>query len=90
MAVEKNDETFTLLSFGAVPPCVECRKDSGTKRPLTQKQIWGCSLLPRSWLERRGGTVHDFSSPSRVNHAGPLSRTQYARLVDERVDAVGL
>lgn len=46
------------------------------------------SLL--TWLERRGGTVHDYAFPSRVDHAGHLSTRQYARLVDEWVDAVGL
>lgn len=46
------------------------------------------SLL--SWLERRGGTVHDFVFPSRVDHTGHLSTRQYARLVDEWVDAVRL
>ena len=46
------------------------------------------SLLTR--LERRGGTVHDYAFPSRVDHAGHLSTRQYARLVDEWVDAVGL
>jgi integrase len=46
------------------------------------------SLL--TWLERRGGSVHDYAFPSRVDHAGHLSTRQYARLVDEWVDAVGL
>lgn len=130
-------------------------KTVGTKRPLTQKQIWavrflldregrlrdralfdlaidsklrGCDLVKikigdivsgadirtraiviqqktgkpvqfdltadvgaslHTWLERRGGTVHDYAFPSRVDHAGHLSTRQYARLVDEWVDAVG-
>ena len=46
------------------------------------------SLL--TWLERRGGTVHDYTFPSRVDRLGHLSTRQYARLVDEWVDAVGL
>ena len=46
------------------------------------------SLL--AWLERRGGTVHDYAFPSRVDHGGHLSTRQYARLVDEWVDAAGL
>ena len=46
------------------------------------------SLL--AWLERRGGTVHDYAFPSRVDHVGHHSTRQYARLVDEWVDAVGL
>lgn len=46
------------------------------------------SLL--TWLEHRGGTVHDYVFPSRVDQAGHLSTRQYARLVDEWVDAIGL
>lgn len=46
------------------------------------------SLL--TWLERRGGSVHDYAFPSCVDHAGHLGTRQYARLVDEWVDAVGL
>lgn len=46
------------------------------------------SLL--TWLERRGGTIHDYAFPSRTDRAGHLSTRQYARLVDEWVDAVGL
>ncbi len=46
------------------------------------------SLL--AWLERRGGTVHDHVFPSRINSSRHLSTRQYARLVDEWVDAVGL
>jgi integrase len=46
------------------------------------------SLL--AWLERRGGTVDDYLFPSRIDHAGYMSTRQYARLVDEWVEAVGL
>ncbi|MBB4837751.1 integrase [Sphingomonas kyeonggiensis] len=46
------------------------------------------SLL--AWFEHRGGTIHDYAFPSRVDHAGHLSTRQYARLVDEWVEAVGL
>ena len=137
-------------------PAWNAGKTVGTKRPLTQKQIWavrffldregrlrdralfdlaidsklrGCDLVKikigdivsgadirtraiviqqktgkpvqfeltadvraslLAWLERRGGAVHDYAFPSRVDHAGHLSTRQYARLVDEWVDAVGL
>jgi len=137
-------------------PAWNAGKIVGTKRPLTQKQIWavrffldregrlrdralfdlaidsklrGCDLVKikigdivsgsdirtraiviqqktgkpvqfeltadvraslLTWLEHRGGTVHDYVFPSRVDHAGHLSTRQYARLVDEWVDAVGL
>lgn len=43
-----------------------------------------------NWLSRRGGSLEDFISPSRVNYMGHLSTRQYARLVDEWVGAVGL
>ncbi len=46
------------------------------------------SLL--TWLERRAGSIHDYTSPSRANPAGHLSTRHYARLVDEWVDAIGL
>jgi integrase len=46
------------------------------------------SLL--AWLGCRGGTVHDYAFPIRVNRLGHLGTRQYARLVDEWVDAVGL
>lgn len=46
------------------------------------------SLL--AWLERRGGTVDDYAFPSRIDPEGHLSTRQYARLVDERVTAIGL
>jgi integrase len=42
-----------------------------------------------AWLERRAGGVEDFVFPSRVDHARHLSTRQYARLVNEWVDAIG-
>jgi integrase len=42
------------------------------------------------WLERRGGTLADYIFPSRIDHSEHLSTRQYARLVDEWVEAVGL
>jgi len=46
------------------------------------------SLL--AWLQRRGGGVDDYAFPSRVDHAAHISTRQYAGLVDEWVQAVGL
>ena len=43
-----------------------------------------------SWLNRRGGTAHDFVFPSRLDRCRPMSTRQYARLVDEWVTAIGL
>ena len=51
-------------------------KQVGTRRPLTQKQIWAV----RFFLDR----------PSRVDHSNHMSTRQYARLVDEWVTAIGL
>lgn len=137
-------------------PAWNAGKTVGTKRPLTQKQIWavrffldregrvrdkalfdlaidsklrGCDLVKikiadlvsgasirtralviqqktgrpvqfeltadvraslLAWLERRGGTADDYLFPSRIDRTGHLSTRQYARLVDEWVEAVGL
>ena len=43
-----------------------------------------------AWLERRGGSTHDYLFPSRVDHHAHMSTRQYARLVDEWVTAIGL
>jgi len=43
-----------------------------------------------AWLELRGGDVEDFVFPSRVDNSRHLSTRQYARLVDEWVEAIGL
>ena len=45
------------------------------------------SLL--AWLERRGGSVEDYVFPSRIDESRHLSTRQYARLVDEWVEAIG-
>lgn len=42
------------------------------------------------WLEHRAGGVEDFVFPSRVDHSRHLSTRQFARLVDEWVEAIGL
>lgn len=43
-----------------------------------------------AWLELIGGDVKGLVFPSRVDHSRHLSTRQYARLVDERVAAIGL
>lgn len=43
-----------------------------------------------AWLQHRGGAADDHVFPSRVDHTGHLSTRQYARLLDEWVEAVGL
>lgn len=42
-----------------------------------------------AWLERRGGSTHDYLFPSRVNSDGHISTRQCARLVDDWVTAIG-
>ncbi len=41
-----------------------------------------------AWLERRGGSVDDYVFPSRVDHTRHLRTRQYARPVDEWVEAM--
>ena len=43
-----------------------------------------------AWLERRGGSTHEYLFPSRVDHYDHISTRQYARVVDEWVTAIGL
>ena len=43
-----------------------------------------------AWLDRRGGALEDHVFPSRVHEDKHLSTRQYARLVGEWVEAVGL
>jgi integrase len=43
-----------------------------------------------AWLELRGRSVEDFVFPSRIDLSRHLSTRQYARLVDEWVEAIGL
>ena len=42
------------------------------------------------WLELPSGTMDHYVSQSRINHYGHYSTRQYARLVDEWVNSVGL
>lgn len=46
------------------------------------------SLL--AWLNKRGGSVEDYTFPSRLNPESHLSTRQYGRLVDEWVTGIGL
>jgi integrase len=61
-----------------------------TKRPVQFELTTDVRASLLAWLERRGGTAHDYAFPSRIDHNGHLSTRQYARLVDEWVEAVGL
>jgi integrase len=43
-----------------------------------------------AWLELQGGTLDDYLFPSRSRRGQHLSTRQYARLVGEWVEAIGL
>lgn len=61
-----------------------------TGRPVQFELMTDARASLLAWLQRRGGGVEDFAFPSRVDHAGHISTRQYARLVDEWVEAAGL
>lgn len=61
-----------------------------TKRPVQFELMTEARQTLMTWLYRRGGSMEAFIFPSRVNYLGHLSTRQYARLVDEWVEAVGL
>jgi hypothetical protein len=60
------------------------------RRPVQFERMTEARKTMLSWLTRLGGTLDDFVFPGRVNDMGHLSTRRYARLVDERVGAVGL
>ncbi|AZO55729.1 MAG: integrase [Mesorhizobium sp.] len=61
-----------------------------TSRPVQFELMSDARASLLAWLQRRGGGVDDYAFPSRINHAAHLSTRQYARLVDEWVQAIGL
>jgi site-specific recombinase XerC len=61
-----------------------------TGRPLQFELLESARGSILAWLERRGGTLGEFVSPSRVDHADHISTRQYARLVDEWVIGISL
>ena len=61
-----------------------------TGRPVQFELMSNCRNSLLAWLQRRGGSLHSFIFPSRVDYLGHLSTRQYARLVDEWVTAIGL
>jgi len=61
-----------------------------TRRPVQFELMTETRKTLLTWLNRRGGTIDDFISPSRVTYMGHLSTRQYARLVDDWVGAVRL
>ena len=63
---------------------------SKTGRPVQFELLEPARGSLLAWLERRGGSLEDFTFPSRIDHSDHLSTRQYARLVDEWVTGIGL
>lgn len=61
-----------------------------TGRPVQFEVATDARASLLAWLELRDGSVDDFVFPSRIDHGRHLSTRQYARLVDEWVEAIGL
>ena len=61
-----------------------------TGRPVQFELLEPAPTSLLAWLERRGGFVDDYASPSRTDAQTHISTRQYARLVDEWVTGIGL
>ena len=61
-----------------------------TGRPVQFELMADARASLLAWLGRRGGSLADYVFPSRTDHARPLSTRQYARLVAEWVNGIGL
>lgn len=61
-----------------------------TGRPVQFEIMTEARKSLAAWFDRRGGAIHDFVFPSRIDYLGHLSTRQYARLVDEWVSTIGL
>ena len=61
-----------------------------TGRPVQFEILDPARTRILAWLDRRGGTIDDCAFPSRIDHATHISTRQYARLVDEWVEGIGL
>ncbi len=61
-----------------------------TGRPVQFEILEPARTTLLAWLERRGGSIDDYTFPSRCDHSAHLSTRQYSRLVDEWVSAIGL
>jgi len=57
-----------------------------TGRPVQFELLEAARSSLQAWLERRGGTIEDYASPSRTDHTRHLGTRQYMRLVDEWVN----
>ena len=61
-----------------------------TGRPVQFEILEPARTTLLTWLERRGGSLDDYTFPSRCDHSAHLSTRQYSRLVDEWVSGIGL
>jgi site-specific recombinase XerC len=61
-----------------------------TGRPVQFELMSDARASLLAWLQRRGGGADDYAFPSRIQQAGHLSTRQYAHLVREWVQAIGL
>lgn len=61
-----------------------------TRRPVQFEITETTRESVRAWLEHRSGSLQDFIFPSRLSAKAHLGTRQYARLLDEWVEAVGL
>jgi len=61
-----------------------------TKKPVQFEIVEPARKTLPAWLERRGGTLNDYVFPSRNDYMAHMSTRQYARLVREWVEGIGL
>lgn len=61
-----------------------------TRRPVQFEITETTRESVRAWLEHRGGGLNEYVFPSRLSAKTHLSTRQYARLLDQWVQAVGL
>ncbi|MCJ2137086.1 tyrosine-type recombinase/integrase [Methylobacterium sp. J-026] len=61
-----------------------------TGRPVQFELLEPARTSILAWLEARGGTLDDYTFPSRLDSVTHISTRQYARLVDEWVTGIGL
>lgn len=61
-----------------------------TRRPVQFEITETMRESVRAWLEHRGGGLNEYVFPSRLSAKAHLSTRQYARLLDQWVQAVGL
>ena len=61
-----------------------------TGRPVLFEVTKDARVSLFAWLDLRGGSLEDFVFPSQIGSSRHLSTRQYARLVDEWAEVIGL